>query len=238
MLWLFLFLPCDEWSIYGEHAGDQWSLFAKAEVENETGDSGVDLSRWGIVKFTASWCGPCRTQDRELGRLPDDIQIRRIDVDANKSAARSAGVGSIPDTRLIWKNDAGQWVQVFDGQSRQKWVGVVTASRILSEIEKRSDSEGAKRDSEQSSGDADVAGAVTAGTDPANVPKTINQRWSVNGNWNASRSYLIRHLMGSNHGYNREDLEAMTHDELIRLHDDDHEKKRRPIRRTYTRRRG
>jgi len=106
---------------------------------------------------------------------------------------------------------------VLDGRTRQKWVGVVTASRILAEIEKRSDS-----------GQA---------TDPADVPKTVTQRWSVNGNFNASRSYLIQHLSGGNHGHSRETLETMTIDELIRLHDTDHESKQsRTIRRRVIRR--
>ena len=218
MWWLFLFLPVDGWALFGDDRVDSgWSLFAQAEEAEDAADHGVDYSRWGVVKFTAKWCGPCLTQDSELAKLPDGIQIRRIDIDANRAAARAAKVGSIPDTRLIYRNDAGKWVQILDGRTRQKWVGVVTSDRILAEIEKRSDS-----------GQA---------TDPADVPKTVTQRWSVNGNFNASRSYLIQHLSGGNHGHSRETLETMTIDELIRLHDTDHESKQsRTIRRRVIRR--
>ena len=218
MLWLLCVLPVDEWALFGNDRVDSnWSLFAQAENTEDATDVGVDYSRWGVVKFTAKWCGPCRTQDSELAKLPDGIQIRRIDIDGNRAAARAAKVGSIPDTRLIYRNDAGEWVQVLNGRTRQRWVGVVTSSRILAEIEKRSDS--------------------GQNADPADIPKTVSQRWSVNGNFNASRSYLIQHLSGGNHGHSRETLKTMTINELIRLHDLDHESKQsRTIRRRVIRR--
>lgn len=144
MLWLLMFLPCDEWAITADPSGSPWALWElpEKEVQDNDNQATVDaaadpLSRFGIVKFTAEWCGPCKAQEGELSKLPGEIYIRRIDIDDNKTLARREKVGSIPDIRLIWKDDSGVWRKVFDGTIRQRWVGVTSAETILREIKKR-----------------------------------------------------------------------------------------------------
>lgn len=50
--------------------------------------------------------------------------------------------------------------------------------------------------------------------------------WSVNGDWTPSKAELIRHLMadGMHRGkFSQQYLESLSREELLSLHDDDHE---------------
>lgn len=68
-------------------------------------------------------------------------------------------------------------------------------------------------------------------TEPVKPVKNLNENryykphWNVNGSWSRaeSRSALISHLSGSNHGFDRSYLNTLSTDELQRLHDNDHD---------------
>lgn len=65
-----------------------------------------------------------------------------------------------------------------------------------------------------------------------NENRYYDPRWNVSGSWNKaeSRTSLISHLNGSNHGHKRSYLETLSTDELQKLHDTDHNS-RTPTRR-------
>jgi thioredoxin-like negative regulator of GroEL len=82
-----------------------------------------------LVKFGATWCGPCRAVDAELTRLAEigPVQVVKIDVDAHRDLARHYGVSAIP-RMLLFK----------DGKVIGDRKGYASAEDLLSWITKRS----------------------------------------------------------------------------------------------------
>jgi len=55
-----------------------------------------------VLRFTASWCGPCKMLAKNLEEAALGLPIEVIDVDVNKELAQQYEVRSIPT--LIMKN--------------------------------------------------------------------------------------------------------------------------------------
>lgn len=57
-----------------------------------------------MVDFTAAWCGPCQAMSPILDELADeypDIQVVKVDVDAESELATRYGVMTIPNIQWI-----------------------------------------------------------------------------------------------------------------------------------------
>ena len=68
-----------------------------------------------IIRFTASWCGPCKMLSPIFGEVQNevsDVMFETIDVDINKDKATQYLVYSVP-TVIIEKD--GQIVNRFSG---------------------------------------------------------------------------------------------------------------------------
>lgn len=65
----------------------------------------LDNERPAVVDFFASWCGPCRAVAPELERLAakyeKEIDVIKVDVDANPGLAQRYGIMSIPTIALF-----------------------------------------------------------------------------------------------------------------------------------------
>ena len=60
-----------------------------------------------IIKFSASWCGPCRTLApimNEVKQEHSDILFVDVDVDEQPTLATNHGINSVP-TIIIMKNN-------------------------------------------------------------------------------------------------------------------------------------
>lgn len=57
-----------------------------------------------IIRFTASWCAPCKTMAANIEEANFDIPIGVIDIDENSDVAIEYGVRGIP-TLILFDDD-------------------------------------------------------------------------------------------------------------------------------------
>lgn len=81
-----------------------------------------------LVKFGATWCGPCVRMDKELeqlsGSLNADAKIIKIDVDQDRELAATFQVGSIPHMILFKDGHAvDQKVGYLSANEVARWMG-------------------------------------------------------------------------------------------------------------------
>ncbi|MDO9512671.1 MAG: thioredoxin family protein [Bacteroidales bacterium] len=80
-----------------------------------------------IVKFTASWCAPCRSMDPIMNEVEDMagnyFTVAVVDIDDNKSIAEKQGVFSIP-MLIVYR----------DGVILRRFAGVQPASKIITSL--------------------------------------------------------------------------------------------------------
>ncbi|MDB4396123.1 thioredoxin family protein [bacterium] len=58
-----------------------------------------------ILKFEATWCGPCKQMDKVIETIDFDVEIDKIDIDDNREALEKYSVRSVPT--LIRVDDEG-----------------------------------------------------------------------------------------------------------------------------------
>lgn len=54
-----------------------------------------------LLKFSASWCNPCKLQEKELIDNPIGIPIEHIDVDEDSSLTDKYNVNNLPTLILL-----------------------------------------------------------------------------------------------------------------------------------------
>jgi len=57
-----------------------------------------------ILRFTASWCQPCKTLAANLERAELKLPIEVIDIDVNEDIANQYGIRSVPTLVLLDEN--------------------------------------------------------------------------------------------------------------------------------------
>ena len=58
-----------------------------------------------ILRFTASWCGPCKLLAKNLEEADISISIEVVDVDVHSDVAVEYGIRGVPTLILLDEND-------------------------------------------------------------------------------------------------------------------------------------
>jgi thioredoxin-like negative regulator of GroEL len=77
-----------------------------------------------ILRFTASWCGPCKQLEANLERADLGIDIKVMDIDEQEDVARQYNVRSVP-TLVLLKN----------GEEFKRSVGSKTVNQLKDWVE-------------------------------------------------------------------------------------------------------
>ena len=76
-----------------------------------------------ILKFTATWCGPCKrvqpVVNKLFNSLPEDFYYIEVDIDAGKSIANAMRIRSVP-TMMNYKNGMGEFMVVGGDEDKIK----------------------------------------------------------------------------------------------------------------------
>jgi len=57
-----------------------------------------------ILRFTASWCGPCKSLAMNLESAGLDLPIEVVDIDVHDNLAREYGIRSVPTLVMLDEN--------------------------------------------------------------------------------------------------------------------------------------
>ncbi len=71
-----------------------------------------------VLKFSASWCGPCRAYKPTFDKVSKmdefgDIEFQELDVDENEDLAVKYGIRGVPSTIFI--NNKGEMIDRLAG---------------------------------------------------------------------------------------------------------------------------
>jgi thioredoxin 1 len=77
-----------------------------------------------VYKFSASWCGPCKTLTKTLSTIESSAEIEEVDIDLNPDLTRQYNIRGVPTLVLI-----------EDDIELKRKVGVMTGPEFLSWIE-------------------------------------------------------------------------------------------------------
>jgi thioredoxin 1 len=61
-----------------------------------------------VLRFTASWCGPCKMLAKTLEDVETNIPIEVIDIDVNPEIATEFGIRSVPTLVIVEDNMASK----------------------------------------------------------------------------------------------------------------------------------
>ena len=58
-----------------------------------------------VIRFTASWCGPCKALASVLEKIETDIPIEVVDIDEQTDLATEFGIRSVPTMVMMEDNN-------------------------------------------------------------------------------------------------------------------------------------
>lgn len=78
-----------------------------------------------IIRFTASWCGPCQMLAMNLNSVTTDIPIEVIDIDKNQETAIKFNVRSVPTLIMVdGETEIARSVGAKSADQIQQWIDI------------------------------------------------------------------------------------------------------------------
>jgi len=76
-----------------------------------------------ILKFQASWCGPCKMLSKTFSQIQTEIEIEEIDVDVSRDLTTQYKVRGVP-TVVLLENDVEvkRFVGVKSKEEIENWL--------------------------------------------------------------------------------------------------------------------
>jgi thioredoxin 1 len=71
-----------------------------------------------VLKFYATWCGPCKGMTMLLNNMDNLPEIEEVDIDANNEMAMEYQIRSVPT--LVKLNDAGEEIDRYTGGAQDR----------------------------------------------------------------------------------------------------------------------
>ena len=78
-----------------------------------------------ILRFTASWCQPCKALAANLEKANTDIPIEVMDIDAHNDIAIAYGIRGVPTLVLVdGTTEISRKVGVMTTSQIKEWLGI------------------------------------------------------------------------------------------------------------------
>jgi len=76
-----------------------------------------------VLRFTASWCGPCKGLAMTLNNINTNMPIEVIDIDEQSGIARDFGIRSVPTLVMLDENtEVKRVVGALPQQQLEAWL--------------------------------------------------------------------------------------------------------------------
>lgn len=76
-----------------------------------------------IIRFTASWCAPCKMLAQQLEEIDTTLPIEVIDIDEKQELAMEYGIRSVPTILILDENvEVRRHVGLSTKEILQRWI--------------------------------------------------------------------------------------------------------------------
>ena len=76
-----------------------------------------------ILKFQASWCGPCKMLSKTFSQIQTEIEIEEVDIEANPEVTAQYRIRGVPTVVLLEDNvEVKRFVGVKSKDEIENWL--------------------------------------------------------------------------------------------------------------------